>query len=939
MSIYSKKIWKDYEAQFPNRRQLRHVSDNVYDVELAVGEITEEGNKFEASEFNDLENRISSAFNSIENSINQIEYPLKKAWIDYTTYIIYPHLDEGYFVGKNTPTVREINNILIEKNAEILAKYSVAVGNQNFSEITELDLDVDEINNDPAYFQYKIVERARELNPELKMFWYVGIASWRPGDPTTPILTAHEILQLVNDGLHVGGVRLGTPDSHGIYPMIGGMKFDGIFWDEMDMDTNETVVTQGAADAYSQTPYWTTIEGKDKYLIEYARNLNLHSFNNAFSRYMGLKYLKKDDFFLLESNNTRYDLDGYAHWMPLSRNKMLFDYYSTLFGKELNYYNEPMAAEAVPQDHTGKFNTVDELESLLTWCCYNTLVAGGKYVAIFVDNLKYRHSWNFPVLMKLFFNENRDEYYLTCTEDSNNNVTHYEMSVNGHLLSTDRGDLTGGSDSHGTDLACKYNTIKYTKIGIDGHYFYNDIEYIGEATKLLQSQIDDLQKNIKTLQDNKSKERASIYHRAMIDDWSKILTWDNLIVKSNWDKFIDETLPTYWTINSTTYDENYYYINATTKSTMEERFDARLKVYIDSSLAGHTIEVGVSGTWDEPYHNTVAIDGITTWSGFSQLDTETSQYRPNFTGSIITVTLPDEIDFNTYLNFCLSFARPNDTCNIKFYIIDQDQNDGEEKKEWYTNLLPSILNYRDNRSLPLEISGYRITNINDETKSFTFTSTQANYQDDGGILIDGPDHYSNPNFFKPGHTYELGFENFTLNTDAYKFMLQIWIANSNGQETYQFTNMTPTMSTIYHDSKVCIPIVIPEDYTYSGCTIGLNRSGGDWDVGDGVTPVQLSVENMYIYDLTEQITVRGKDPANAYIRIARTDEGQFETDIENDNLISDCLYVVSLDTTQEEQAELESHGYAGVCNLYITDFNKNLFIINTQMPTNEEVPM
>lgn len=100
MAIFVRKLWKDFAAQHPNRRRLVHINGDLYDAELAVGTVIEEGNKFEASEFNDLEGRIESAFNSINSDIERAETAATNAETSETNAENYSLKAEGYAVGK-----------------------------------------------------------------------------------------------------------------------------------------------------------------------------------------------------------------------------------------------------------------------------------------------------------------------------------------------------------------------------------------------------------------------------------------------------------------------------------------------------------------------------------------------------------------------------------------------------------------------------------------------------------------------------------------------------------------------------------------------------------------------------------------------------------------------------------------------------------------------
>ncbi|TQI66274.1 hypothetical protein [Clostridium sp. KNHs216] len=60
---FSIKTWVDRLSEFPNRRRLDSTGiTDTYNVTRAEGAITAEGNKFNATEMNDLEGRIAAGF-------------------------------------------------------------------------------------------------------------------------------------------------------------------------------------------------------------------------------------------------------------------------------------------------------------------------------------------------------------------------------------------------------------------------------------------------------------------------------------------------------------------------------------------------------------------------------------------------------------------------------------------------------------------------------------------------------------------------------------------------------------------------------------------------------------------------------------------------------------------------------------------------------------
>lgn len=70
---YEKVEWEDRQSQYPNRRKMIPTEiENVYEVERAEGEVTEPGNAFDATNMNGLEDRVYSAFDTLDSSDIQV---------------------------------------------------------------------------------------------------------------------------------------------------------------------------------------------------------------------------------------------------------------------------------------------------------------------------------------------------------------------------------------------------------------------------------------------------------------------------------------------------------------------------------------------------------------------------------------------------------------------------------------------------------------------------------------------------------------------------------------------------------------------------------------------------------------------------------------------------------------------------------------------------
>lgn len=69
---FEKKTWVDRRVQYPDRRTLVDIETNIaktYDVSRAEGLSYEEGTQLNATNFNDLETRIDTAFKATQDKL------------------------------------------------------------------------------------------------------------------------------------------------------------------------------------------------------------------------------------------------------------------------------------------------------------------------------------------------------------------------------------------------------------------------------------------------------------------------------------------------------------------------------------------------------------------------------------------------------------------------------------------------------------------------------------------------------------------------------------------------------------------------------------------------------------------------------------------------------------------------------------------------------
>lgn len=96
---YVSKTWKNTIAQYPNRRTITDISsgtEQTVEVVRAIGTISQEGDAWNASNMNDMEGRINSAFATAFNqlgglslvALTQAEYDSLGVYPDTTLFVI-----------------------------------------------------------------------------------------------------------------------------------------------------------------------------------------------------------------------------------------------------------------------------------------------------------------------------------------------------------------------------------------------------------------------------------------------------------------------------------------------------------------------------------------------------------------------------------------------------------------------------------------------------------------------------------------------------------------------------------------------------------------------------------------------------------------------------------------------------------------------------------
>lgn len=67
------KMWKNRSVEYPNRFTIKVVDEEngIYDITRLEGKVSEEGDALDAENFNDQEERIGEAINSVESELDE----------------------------------------------------------------------------------------------------------------------------------------------------------------------------------------------------------------------------------------------------------------------------------------------------------------------------------------------------------------------------------------------------------------------------------------------------------------------------------------------------------------------------------------------------------------------------------------------------------------------------------------------------------------------------------------------------------------------------------------------------------------------------------------------------------------------------------------------------------------------------------------------------
>ncbi len=747
--------------------------------------------------------------------------------------------------------------------------------------------------------QIAIIQKAKKLNPKLKIFYYITIASWRKDGDWSHILgkggywdeeeaskhpgavrihTKWEIYQLLEYACHVGGIKNGKKEFIEAYTWTddegtehtedkyidlyeGGIALDGCFYDDAGMETEEGRINQG---------FPVVLREKYIQLVDYTHSKGLIAFPNQMSQDWyadtvssanpdGLpSAIGENDYMLLESCHSQVGFSGRPLWRHVNNTTNVWNYYQNWYPK--------VGSKVVVNDYlygsgTGEKLSDEEFYELATYLVCDTLCCGAHYI-----DMNGLRTWDLPE----FFDD------LLISDDTEYDITreaagHYILHANGHTLEVIRGDNL----AQGETVSLK--TLNKVYIYFDGIRIKNGFkkvpQYVYETDQRLGTVEDELEK----LQTS-SKSTASIYHRMMIDDWTSEYIYTNFVTTTEFIKgIVDKVKTGIATVDSVDYGTNNLKLTRLTNSQIVQFLTVDI-----SNKKGHTLEFGwtvnevtKSNNWGFNTESPAVI-GWTTIRPAMNNTQKSSLYGENFYGYVKTVIIPEDTEEDTWrLRIVYNGAAGEVFDFSNFYAIDVDEYGEDITKDWYTNLIPTLVGATNNN---LTVC-YKLEKFGDYDFTITWNDPN-NYANWSGLRWNIPN-----GSFIPGHTYEFGCETYEHNAGGANVAFRLYYPGANKW----IPATLKIKSTIYGDERPGFIFTVPESETATDGYINFTNTSGKYQNSAG-DYIQATIKGMYLYDVNEEnIVIRGEEPSNSYMQICRVSKEKLEKD---KKLIGNAVYIV-----------------------------------------------
>ena len=728
----------------------------------------------------------------------------------------------------------------------------------------------------------KILKRAKELNPKLRTFEYLQSESGR-----TDFTYNGDHAHLNPDGSWKGSTadlsnctRIYTYQQ--ICDWLDYFKktgTDGVFFDDWGYDfTKEDICYQMGLPVDDYANKNAALNKKWIMLIEACHDRGLFLITNGgtpFDVGNWYTYLDENDIICLEScliSSSNYK-DDYT-WQNGQKN--IYDYYA-------NWYSTGKCKAKSWSMNYFPGNAEDYKESVLTYLCAMTLACGGGYVSMGTFKCIEK-----PAFIDIFANGKNKS-----VEKIDDNI--YQLKVNNHILEVHKWSNLSGKVSEETA-----NKNYYI---LDGKKFNNGFLTAPVVEGELMGELEAMSKKLDSVSDD-SRKNAISYWRMAIDDWNASLSFSDyanlILVDSEIHDISGGTMQLVRNSDGTcdivcTYTElsqGGIYLSVIRPSNYE-----------DFEQTGEGLEFGFSDvifdmsedSWTLP--NGTVYDAKWLWStpsfyiytDRSPLNGETvTEYKIDGIGSDLGMSTghytKTSKDIFTSYDIRVWFHAPegkyfNGTVTLKnVYLIDLGEHSDEISKKWYTNIFPTNFNNSTAMTAKMTVAGKQGWKVYDFLVSHTNAWGWTKYKYTGDELI-----------ALRGHTIELGCTSMAFSNGQtgvgsaangwvnYAFGIGV---NTDNPNTVRLYADTSAKSGIWDGEKLCcLKYTIPDDAT-SLC-IGFQSYGFGTDV-------TVTLKGVYMYDLGEEVSIRGKASTNASLRLCRINEAQEELTPSN---MRNALYV------------------------------------------------
>lgn len=728
----------------------------------------------------------------------------------------------------------------------------------------------------------KILKRAKELNPKLRTFEYLQSESGR-----TDFTYNGDHAHLNPDGSWEGSTadlsnctRIYTYQQ--ICDWLDYFKktgTDGVFFDDWGYDfAKEDICYQMGLSVDDYANKNAALNKKWIMLIEACHDRGLFLITNGgtpFDVGNWYTYLDENDIICLEScliSSSNYK-DDYT-WQNGQKN--IYDYYA-------NWYSTGKCKAKSWSMNYFPGNAEDYKESVLTYLCAMTLACGGGYVSMGTFKCIEK-----PAFIDIFANGKNKS-----VKKIDDNI--YQLKVNNHILEVHKWSNLSGKVSEETA-----NKNYYI---LDGKKFNNGFLTAPVVEGELMGELEAMSKKLDSVS-NDSRKNAISYWRMAIDDWNaslSFLDYANLILVDP--EIHDISGGTMQLVRNS--DGTCDIVCTYTELSQGGIYLSVIRPsnYEDFEQTGEGLEFGFSDvifdmsedSWTLP--NGTVYDAKWLWStpsfyiytDRSPLNGETvTEYKIDGIGSDLGMSTgrytKTSKDIFTSYDIRVWFHAPegkyfNGTVTLKnVYLIDLGEHSDEISKKWYTNIFPTNFNNSSAMTAKMTVAGKQGWKVYDFLVSHTNAWGWTKYKYTGDELI-----------ALRGHTIELGCTSMAFSNGQtgvgsaangwvnYAFGIGV---NTDNPNTVRLYANTSAKSGIWDGEKLCcLKYTIPDDAT-SLC-IGFQSYGFGTDV-------TVTLKGVYMYDLGEEVSIRGKASTNASLRLCRINEAQEELTPSN---MRNALYV------------------------------------------------